>query len=131
IRRGNTPEDVELSAEGLAPNFIRPWRRPPAHSDRCRIPLADDLHLSQRRRKGFVGGIDRGPKLGDSPSLVTVRPHGGGRFYLTCSFRTLGFRRRTAPACQVTTRMLARPARAAQVLAAEQEEAGRWPTNPA
>src|SRR5262249_51311731 len=88
IRRGNTPEDVELSAEGLAPNFIRPWRRPPAHSDRCRIPLADDLHLSQRRRKGFVGGIDRGRKLGDSPSVVTVRPHGGGRFDLTCSFRT-------------------------------------------
>src|SRR5262245_64746500 len=47
---------------------------------------ADDLHLSQRRRKGFVGGNERGSRLADSVFRPTVSRHGGGDFDLTCSF---------------------------------------------
>src|SRR5262245_4549542 len=114
---------------GLAPpilSVVGPTRQ--RNQTRGRQPLTVDLHLSQRGRKGFVGGIGRGRKVGDSLSVLTVRHHGAGRFDLTCSFRTLGFNGRTPPSGRVTARPLACPGDVAQVFPAEQEEAAQWPT---
>jgi hypothetical protein len=76
-----------------------------------------DLHHSQRRRKGFVGGKEPAGKIGHSPSALTVRGYGGSRFDLTCSFHTLGFIVRYGKACREDDRVRAAAARAAQVFA--------------
>ena len=89
-----------------------------------------DLLLSQRGRKGFVGGKGNAAQIADSLSLPTGSAPGGGRFDLTYSFHTLGFIGRIVPACQACARVLAGAPDSSQTVAPKREEAERWPMNP-
>jgi hypothetical protein len=67
-------------------------------------PLVD-LHSSQRRRKGFVGGIESGLEQSPSPFTPTVSGPGGGQFDLTCAFHKLRLTHRTGSVCRATHRV--------------------------